>query len=149
MLGLQFREFSSLQVFDNEPLVLYRYPPAAAPPNIISQITATSPFFSITRTSSELSVLLPVSFPLPSDPFGIKPKQSNPLIAIKIDAIVDFDRVGVTDIVIEPLKKAEVGVLVLRTFDTVLFLVEDSKTNSAIDIWKSAGFSVTRTFTKL
>ncbi|KAJ1561184.1 hypothetical protein HK096_005689, partial [Nowakowskiella sp. JEL0078] len=108
-LPLQLRSFSNLQIFDNEPLVIYRYPPSAAPPNLIPFLLANSPFLSFSRTSNELSIIIPVDQQLAIDPLGVKPKSDGPWIAAKIDAEIDFSVSGLLAALVDPLAKAEIG----------------------------------------
>ena len=95
-----------------------------------------APFFSITRTPDELSVLCPSAF-LPD---GVMAERG--WRCLQVAGPLDFELVGVLASLLEPLRLAEVSVFVLSTFDTDYILVKSDQLPQAIAALRQAGCQI-------
>lgn len=85
----------------------------------------TSPFFSLTRTYEELSVVTAMS----AVPTGVT--AAGPWRALMLEGPFAFDLCGVLVSVLDPLAKASVGIFALSTFDTDYVLVKKENIEKA------------------
>lgn len=96
------------------------------------------PFFSITRTSDELSIMVEES----RVPAGV-PSQGGWRV-IKIHGPFMLSEVGVLAALVGPLAAARVSVLTIATFDTDYVLVASENLAAAISALERAGHSFPR-----
>jgi hypothetical protein len=98
---------------------IYRLPPdATVPPCVFGQ-----PFFSVTKTIDELSIVAPVDI---LAEFPYQPKVEQSYKALKVEGPLDFALTGILAQLTQPLVMAKIPVFVLSTFDTdYLFLKTD------------------------
>ncbi|KAL9547470.1 hypothetical protein PS6_007118 [Mucor atramentarius] len=90
----------------------------------ISHDVLSAPWFTISKTASELSLILPTEYQLP-DP---QPKQTEPgWRMFQVDAQMDFGLVA-------PLKDHKIPVFVVSTYDTDYIMVKDDKLTEAIKV---------------
>ena len=82
------------------------------PPAEIPAWAAGAPFFSVTRTSDELSIVCPEG----RVPLGITCKRG--LSALRFDWPFEFGLVGVLASVAVPLAQSGVSILAIATYDT-------------------------------
>ena len=94
------------------------------------------PFFSITRTDDELSVVLPEAH---ADPTW---KTEAGWRMLKVEGPLDFDIVGVVAALSKPLAAANIPIFVISTFDTDYLLVKHDMLNKAIQVLTEQGHSL-------
>jgi hypothetical protein len=93
-------------------------------------------FFSITRTSEELSVIVETSLV----PAGLRTKIT--WRAMKVHGPFDLSAVGVLASLVAPLADAGVSVFAVSTFDTDYLLVQCSQLREAITRLRNAAHTV-------
>jgi uncharacterized protein len=96
------------------------------------------PFFSITRTSDELSIVVEAS----RVPEGIQ-SQSGWRV-IKVHGPFVLSEVGVLASLAEPLAAAKISLFVVSTFDTDYLLVSANSLDAAVKVLERAGHSFRR-----
>lgn len=106
-----------------------------APTTELPAWATTGPFFSVTRTADELSIIAEQS----KVPPGI-PSQKG-WRAIKLCGPFALKEVGVLASLASPLAGAKISVLALATFDTDYLLVSEEQLSEAITVLESAGHS--------
>lgn len=93
-----------------------------------------APWYTISKTSSELSLILPTEYKLP-DP---QPNKSeNGWRMFQVDAQMDFGLVGILARIVSPLKDNLIPVFVVSTFDTDYVMVKEEKLTEAIKVLNS------------
>ncbi|MBC7224212.1 MAG: ACT domain-containing protein [Anaerolineae bacterium] len=95
-----------------------------------------APFFSVTRTEEELSVVCPEGCVPP----GIQHEPG--WRALKLEGPFPFSAVGVLAAVVGPLAKARVSVLAIATYDTDYILVRETQLEEALSARKGRGHGV-------
>jgi uncharacterized protein len=96
------------------------------------------PFFSITRTSDELSIVVEAS----RVPQGIQ-SQSGWRV-IKVHGPFVLSEVGVLAALAGPLAASKISLFVLSTFDTDYLLVSSESLDAAVKVLERAGHSFRR-----
>lgn len=96
-----------------------------------------SPFFSITRTRDELSIVAMQEI----IPANIR--QEKGWRALKLHGPIAFSEVGVLNSLTKPLAEAGISIFAISTFDTDYVLVKDENISRAIGVLSSAGHSIT------
>ena len=107
-----------------------RLAPHAAVPDWVAGPPA---LVSLTRTSDELSIVLPAA----RVPTGFRVEGG--WSALKILGPIPFDAIGVLASFVAPLAKAEVSVFAISTFDTDYVLVKSAKLGEALQALERAG----------
>ena len=102
----------------------------------IPPFALSSPFFAITRTKDELSLVLPESVEIESD------RSEADWSCFKVDGPLEFNLVGVMAGIAGVLAEAGVSIFALSTFDTDYILVKSKQTQAARDALKTAGYQV-------
>lgn len=97
-----------------------------------------SPFFSITRTREELSVLCLESL------VPMHERAERGWRLLRLDGVFPFSVTGILSSVLEPLAVVGVSILAIGTFDTDYVLVPDSKLETAVAALTQAGHTVNR-----
>ncbi|CAF1122113.1 unnamed protein product [Adineta ricciae] len=95
------------------------------------------PFVSITKTDDELSIITIDDRRLPKD---IQCERH--WKCFKLQGPFPFDMTGILASVLNPLGKADVGILAVSTFDTDYVLVKENNLQIALDVLKQNGHSV-------
>jgi hypothetical protein len=96
------------------------------------------PFFSVTRTGDELSIVCE----LDRVPVGI---QSQPdWYAFKVHGPFALTEIGVLSALVTPLAEARLSLFVISTFDTDYLLVASDALSAAIDALERAGHKIQR-----
>jgi hypothetical protein len=113
-------------ILSAEALAVCRLGPEAAVPDW----ALAGSFFSVTRTSMELSIVCPEAL-LPPDGAGIKVERG--FRAFQVVGPLDFSLTGLLSALLTPLARAAVPVFVLSTFDTDLILVHAEHTERAAE----------------
>ena len=104
----------------------------------IPESALDSPFFNITRTTDELSILLP-------DTVKIQSAIREPGWAcFKVDGPLNFGLVGILSEISSVLAKANVGLFALSTYDTDYILVKKELAQTSSDALMTAGFIIKR-----
>lgn len=99
------------------------------------QVPGTA-FVSVTRTSSELSIVCPADMA----PAGAR--VEGPWQAYAVDGTLDFAMVGVLVRLTTPLAAAGISVFAVSTFDTDYLLVPAARSEAAVRAWLAAGLGV-------
>ncbi len=95
-----------------------------------------TPFWSVTRTVDELSVICAYDA-LPGTVTAV-----GPFAAFSIDGPLDHSLVGVLAGLSSPLAEAGISILAESTFDTDWILVPVDQADHAIEVWGAAGHAV-------
>jgi hypothetical protein len=95
------------------------------------------PFYSVTRTVDELSVVCPEQL-VPADA-----KAERGWRILKVEGPLDFAMTGVLAGLTKPLAEANISVFALSTYDTDYLLVRDSDVAAAISVLHAEGHAVT------
>jgi hypothetical protein len=106
------------------------------PPAEIPAWATGAPFFSVTCTSDELSIVCPEEHVPP----GITCKRG--WRALRFDGPFEFGLVGVLASVAVPLAQSEVSILAVATYDTDYVLVEETQLSPAIQVLREWGHEV-------
>ena len=107
-----------------------------APEQTIPGWVYDSAFFTITKTSDELSIVCESQF-VPGEE-----KQNGQWRLLKILAVLDLSLTGITAQFSTALADAAVNICVIATYDTDYVLVKDEKLSAAINALENAGFTV-------
>lgn len=100
----------------------------------IPEWVVKSSFWSITRTSTELSLVVPqerVPANLSFEPGWRVLRFAGPLA---------FNQIGILARAVVPLAEAQVSIFVLSTYDTDFLMVKENQLSTALDALKSAGY---------
>ncbi|MBI4630526.1 MAG: ACT domain-containing protein [Chloroflexi bacterium] len=93
-----------------------------------------SQFFTVTRTTDELSITCPEA-DVPRDVAKCEPGWR----AFKLHGPFDFGLTGILTSVLNPLAEAGVGIFALSTFDTDYVLVKEENVEKAIEALRKFG----------
>ena len=96
-----------------------------------------APFYSITRTAQELSVVCPES----AVPQNARAERG--WKALKVEGPLDFATTGVLASLTGPLAEAHVSVFALSTYETDYLLIRSTDVTAAISALRAAGHSIT------
>jgi hypothetical protein len=94
------------------------------------------PFFSITRTTDELSIVCDQS----AVPEGVRCERD--WRCLKLTGPIPFSTVGVLASLVQPLADAGVSVFAISTFDTDYVLVKEGDVEKAVETLCQAGHEV-------
>jgi len=120
-----------LTVLD-ETFTLHRFRPNAEVP----AAALKSPFFAITRTEEELSLVLPAGIDIESE------KSEMGWACFKVEGPLEFGLVGILAGISSTLAKAGVPIFALSTFDTDYILVKREQVQVAREALISASYQV-------
>lgn len=104
-----------------------------SPDETIPTFLSHSPFFSITRTSDELSIVLPEEI-VPSNW-----KAETGWRCLKVIGPLDFDLTGSLASLAIPLSEAGISVFVISTYDTDYLLVREDNLEKATKVLLKSG----------
>lgn len=96
----------------------------------------TEPFFSITRTADELSVVCPQK----GIPEGIDCEAG--WRCLKVESPFNFDLTGMISSIAVPLAEADIGMFVVATQDSDYLMVKEPDLERAIAVLSRAGYRV-------
>ena len=113
-------------------LAVCRLSPSQAVPEWVLRL----PFWSITRTEDEMSIVVPETLASPTW------RQENGFRALKVRGPLDFGLTGVIARLAVALAAANVSLVALSTFDTDYLLVRDSDLARAVAALQAAGCAV-------
>ena len=97
--------------------------------------TASS-FYSVTRTSDELSIVCESK----AVPARVKAKRNWRIIKVK--GPLDFSLTGILASLAVPLANAHISIFAISTFDTDYLLVQDKSLAKALTVLKESGVTV-------
>lgn len=118
----------------NTTFTIYRLPAKAKIPESVLK----SPFFNITRTADELSILLP-------DLVEIQNAVREPgWSCFKVNGPLEFGLVGILSEISSVLAKANVALFALSTYDTDYILVKREQAQTASNALMAAGLIIER-----
>ncbi len=92
------------------------------------------PFFSITQTAQELSIVCSQS----SVPQGVKAEKD--WKAFQVAGVLDFALTGILSAIAAPLAEAKISIFAISTFDTDFVLVKNTDWLEAKKVLQKAGF---------
>lgn len=102
----------------------------------IPEWACKSPFFSITRTTEELSLVC-LEKDIPDEIRSEKGWRT-----LKVAGPLDFSLTGILAAIAEPLAHAGISIFALSTFDTDYILVKEASVERAVEELRCAGHSV-------
>ena len=97
---------------------------------------AGEPFFSITRTADELSIICPER----NIPPGVV--RDYGWRAMKLEGPFEFTMIGVLAGIAVPLAHADISILAVATYDTDYVLVKQNRLEQAVDVLSGQGYQV-------
>ncbi|OBZ90287.1 hypothetical protein A0J61_01652 [Choanephora cucurbitarum] len=100
----------------------------------ISAKVMDAPWFTLSKTSSELSLIVPTDYVLPDTPNKTEANWR----MFQVDAQMDFGLVGILARIVNPLKDNAIPVFVVSTFDTDYVMVKQEKLAQAIQVLNEA-----------
>jgi hypothetical protein len=106
--------------------------------DVLPDWSARGGFFSVTRTTDELSVVCPEGLV----PDGVKAERG--WRALRVDGAIDLSAVGVLAGLTAPLARATVSVFALSTYDTDYLLVKEHDLGRAVEALREAGYALDR-----
>jgi hypothetical protein len=95
-----------------------------------------SPFFSVTRTGGELSIVCPEAAVPPGVPAEVGFR------ALGVEGRLDFALTGILSSLLDPLAEAEISVFALSTYDTDFVLVRERDLDRAVAALRDSGHRV-------
>ncbi len=104
-----------------------------SPDSAIPEWASGSKFFSITRTTDELSIVSPEELVAP----GIQAEKGWACLALQ--GPFPFEMTGVLAAVLHPLAGAEIGIFAISTFDTDYVLIKEDSLRTAEETLRQAG----------
>ena len=110
-----------------------------APNTLIPKMDELQPFWSITKTEDEISIVL---LEQDLDP-ALKAERG--WRYLKVKGPLDFSLTGILSSIATPLAKAGISIFVISTFDTDFILLKEASLELAITVLRSSGFHVTNT----
>lgn len=116
----------------SEKLAVCRLGPDDRVPDAVVQ----APFYSVTRTADEISIVCPESA-VPNDA-----KVERGWRILKVEGPLDFAMTGVLADLTRPLAQANVSVFALSTYDTDYLLVRNKDVASAVALLRAQGHDV-------
>ena len=122
---MQALEFSIL----NDSFTLYRLKSGA----VIPKVVLASPFYSLTRTEDELSILVPEAVKLATE------KSEPGCSALKVAGPLDFSLTGILAGITSTLAQAGLSIFAISTFDTDYILVKSDQLTTAKAALTAAG----------
>lgn len=114
------------------PFAVCRLPADA----VLHDWATRGPFFSVTRTADELSVVCR-EVDVPDDV-----RCERGWVCFRVAGAMPFTAVGILAGLTVPLATAGVGVFAVSTFDTDYLLVKASDRERTVDAWRAAGHRV-------
>lgn len=107
-----------------------------APDEAVPAWATAAPYWSVTRTPDELSIVCPESA-VPADV-----QASRSWRALRVEGPVPLDQTGVLASITAPLAAAHVSVFALATYDTDYVLIPAAQRNAALAALDAAGHEI-------
>ena len=121
--------YSTLRWIDGEFTVHRFSAETPIPPSILS-----TPFTTISRTNSELSIVAPSSAPITS------PKSDSDWVMFVFEGTLDFSLTGILAGIAQPLAAVGVSIFAISTFDTDYVMVKQEQKRLAQTTLIEAGY---------
>ena len=118
----------------NGSYCVHRLKPGTALPKLLY----TSPFYSISQTEDELSVVAPVAIKLVAE------KTEPDWSILKIAGALEFSETGILAGIAATLAEAGISIFAISTFDTDYILVKDAQLRTAKEALMAAGHKFAR-----
>ena len=121
-----------MSVLENT-FAIYRYPAGSAIPSWIH----TSDFFSVTKTSDELSVVA-----IQNDDLLDQVEVSKDWRILKVMGPLDFSLVGIIAGIANVLKKEGVSIFTISTYDTDYIMVKEEKLTQTVNALREHNYTI-------
>jgi len=121
----------TLKVLDGE-FTIHRLKPDCE----ISHQVFGSEFYSIARTSDELSIVCRSEFIFQSE------KSEPGWSCLKVIGPLDFSLTGILAGIADALEKAKISIFAISTYDTDYILIRSENVRAAIDALSTAGYII-------
>jgi len=113
-----------------ETFSIHRLAPDASLPEAVSECD----FYSLSKTTDELSLVCP-------EHLAVKSEKSNPdWKCLKVAGPLDFELTGILAGITEVLAKEKLSVFAISTFDTDYILIKKQGLTAAISALERAGY---------
>ena len=113
-----------------ETFSIHRLAPDASLPEAVSECD----FYSLSKTTDELSLVCP-------EHIAVKSEKSNPdWKCLKVAGPLDFELTGILAGITEVLAKEKLSVFAISTFDTDYILIKKQGLTAAISALERAGY---------
>jgi hypothetical protein len=109
-------------------LAVHRYPTTQP----IHELVLEAEFWSITKTSEEISMIVPMHVQVPA---SIKSEAD--WVYFQVEGVLDFSLVGIIAQLTTILATNGISVFVVSTFDTDYILIKEKQAEKAIECWNS------------
>lgn len=96
----------------------------------------TASFLSITRTSSELSIVCP------QDQADGLSECERDWRCLKIEGPLDFSLVGILSALLQPLADAGISIFAVSTFETDYILIKAKDLDRAVEVLQKSGYNL-------
>ena len=121
-----------LTILENS-FTIHRFPPSQNVPKQVYE----SPFYSISKTDDELSIVCTSTTQLNSE------KSETGWSCIRVAGSLDFSLTGILANISAILAEAEISIFAISTFDTDYILVKSARLPSARDVLLADGYTLT------
>jgi hypothetical protein len=118
----------------NGTYCLHRLKPGTALPKLLY----TSPFYSISQSEDELTVVAPIAIKLEAE------KTETGWSVLKVAGTLDFSETGILAGIATTLAEAGISIFAISTFDTDYILVRDAQLRAAKEALSAAGHKFAR-----
>lgn len=112
--------------------------PAGAP--LPAWASDSSPWWSVTRSENELSIVAPEH----SVPQPFNGEIERGWAALRVAGTLEFSEIGILARLTRALAESRISVFAISTFDTDYLLVKQVDLTRAIDAWRSEGIEIDR-----
>jgi hypothetical protein len=109
-------------------LAIHRYPTTQKLHDLILE----ADFWSLTKTSEEISLIVPMDLQVPSPM-----KSELDWVSFQVEGVLDFSLVGIIARLTTILATNGISVFVVSTFDTDYILIKEHQATKAIECWNS------------
>jgi uncharacterized protein len=113
---------------------VHRLSANTTPPKVVF----AAPFFAVTRSNDELSIVVPAEVEVKSD------KSESGWACLRVTGTLDFSLVGILAEISTTLAKAGISIFAISTFDTDYILVKNENLKAAREALTAAGHKVTK-----
>ncbi len=113
-----------------------RFPAATDPSELVKELTATTPFFAVSRTPQELTVVCPYTSAVPGA------EVDGPWVAFYAAGPMPFGLTGVVASLVSPLSAVKCPVFVVSTFDGDVLMVPAGDADRAQEALAEAGHAI-------
>jgi len=111
---------------------IHRLEPHADVPTVVLE----SPFFAVTRTDDELSIVVPEAVEIQSI------QSDSSWACFKVEGPLDFGLLGILDGISAILAEAKISIFAVSTFETDYILVKGEHAEIAVEALTTAGYQI-------